>query len=224
MKKSGFTLIELLIVIAIILILIAIALPNFLAAQVRARITRIQGDMRALATANEAYFTEYNTYALGYAHDLFGEAPYLYLTRTTAIALSTPVAYIKEAQVPDIFAAPSINNSALTFYIQSAGGDYGNEAAKRRSILMDHKYPPHLHYPNTVYAFVSAGPDGSDDTHMGTYPWSHCMNGLNQGCVYVPTNGTKSRGDLVQTSGRMPAGWVLGLCSNEAQRRSDPWF
>jgi len=38
--KKGFTLIELLIVIAIILILIAIALPNFLEAQIRARMTR----------------------------------------------------------------------------------------------------------------------------------------------------------------------------------------
>ncbi|MBW7937580.1 MAG: prepilin-type N-terminal cleavage/methylation domain-containing protein, partial [Candidatus Omnitrophica bacterium] len=37
-KKAGFTLIELLIVIAIILILISIALPNFLEAQMRAKV------------------------------------------------------------------------------------------------------------------------------------------------------------------------------------------
>ena len=44
--RRGFTLIELLIVIAIILILIAIALPNFLEAQERARVTRAKAELR----------------------------------------------------------------------------------------------------------------------------------------------------------------------------------
>ena len=47
----GFTLIELLIVIAIILILIAIALPNFLEAQVRARVTQANGNLRSIEQA-----------------------------------------------------------------------------------------------------------------------------------------------------------------------------
>jgi prepilin-type N-terminal cleavage/methylation domain-containing protein len=54
MKKnsdSGFTLIELLIVIAIILILIAIALPNFLEAQMRAKVVKSRGNMRSIETA-----------------------------------------------------------------------------------------------------------------------------------------------------------------------------
>jgi len=56
-SRKGFTLIELLIVIAIILILIAIALPNFLEAQIRARVTKANGEMRSLATA----LFDYNT-------------------------------------------------------------------------------------------------------------------------------------------------------------------
>jgi prepilin-type N-terminal cleavage/methylation domain-containing protein len=56
-KRKGFTLIELLIVIAIILILIAIALPNFLEAQIRARVTKANGELRSLATA----MFDYNT-------------------------------------------------------------------------------------------------------------------------------------------------------------------
>jgi prepilin-type N-terminal cleavage/methylation domain-containing protein len=56
-NRKGFTLIELLIVIAIILILIAIALPNFLEAQIRARVTKANGEMRSLATA----LFDYNT-------------------------------------------------------------------------------------------------------------------------------------------------------------------
>lgn len=55
MKKLGFTLIELLIVIAIILILISIALPNFLEAQVRAKITNAMGEMRSIESAVSAY-------------------------------------------------------------------------------------------------------------------------------------------------------------------------
>jgi prepilin-type N-terminal cleavage/methylation domain-containing protein len=56
-RIKGFTLIELLIVIAIILILIAIALPNFLEAQIRARVTKANGEMRSLSTA----LFDYNT-------------------------------------------------------------------------------------------------------------------------------------------------------------------
>lgn len=64
MTKRGFTLIELLIVIAIILILISIALPNFLEAQVRAKITSAKASQRSLATAFEAYRADNRNYPL----------------------------------------------------------------------------------------------------------------------------------------------------------------
>jgi len=62
--KKGFTLIELLIVIAIITILALIAIPNFLEAQIRATVARVQADMRSLATGIEAYMVDYNNYPL----------------------------------------------------------------------------------------------------------------------------------------------------------------
>ncbi len=60
--KKGFTLIELLIVVAIIAILAAIAVPNFLEAQVRSKVSRVKSDQRSLATAIEAYFVDNNLY------------------------------------------------------------------------------------------------------------------------------------------------------------------
>jgi len=61
-KLRGFTLIELLIVVAIIAILAAIAVPNFLEAQVRSKVSRVRSDQRSLATALESYYVDNNNY------------------------------------------------------------------------------------------------------------------------------------------------------------------
>ena len=60
--SKAFTLIELLIVVAIIAILAAIAVPNFMEAQVRAKVSRCTSDMRTLVTAVETYAIDHNTY------------------------------------------------------------------------------------------------------------------------------------------------------------------
>jgi type II secretion system protein G len=61
-NEKGFTLIELLIVVAIIGILAAIAIPNLLGAIQRSRQKRTMADMRTIATAWEAKATDTNRY------------------------------------------------------------------------------------------------------------------------------------------------------------------
>ena len=61
-KNKGFTLIELLIVVAIIAILAAIAIPNYLNASVRAKVSRVMEEERTLATGMESYLVDNNCY------------------------------------------------------------------------------------------------------------------------------------------------------------------
>jgi type II secretion system protein G len=61
-RQKGFTLIELLIVVAIIGIIAAIAIPNLLNAINRGRQKRTMSDIRSIATAMEAYSVDFNFY------------------------------------------------------------------------------------------------------------------------------------------------------------------
>jgi type II secretion system protein G len=69
-NKKGFTLIELLIVVAIIGIIVAIAIPNLLNAIQRAKQKRTMGDMRSAGTAAEAYAVDFNHYPAAAAFTL----------------------------------------------------------------------------------------------------------------------------------------------------------
>jgi type IV pilus assembly protein PilA len=62
--RKGFTLIELLIVVVIIGILAAIAIPKFEFTKGKANVSAIKSDLRNLMSAQEAYYYDYQTYAL----------------------------------------------------------------------------------------------------------------------------------------------------------------
>jgi len=61
-RRGGFTLIELMIVVAIIGILAAIAIPNFLRFQLKAKSSEGKTNLAAIRTAEESYFAEYGGY------------------------------------------------------------------------------------------------------------------------------------------------------------------
>lgn len=83
MRKDGFTLIELLIVVAIIGILAAIAVPNFLNAQTRAKVARTESDIRSIDMAIRMYLLDNNLYPVrgGLMHERY-------------FPLTTPVSYM----------------------------------------------------------------------------------------------------------------------------------
>ncbi len=60
--RKGFTLIELLIVVVIIGILAAIAIPKFAATKDKAKLASVKTDIRNIMTGQEAYFADYATY------------------------------------------------------------------------------------------------------------------------------------------------------------------
>lgn len=93
--RKGFTLIELLIVVAIIGILAAIAVPNFLNAMIRAKVSRVSSEINGLAQSYVMYHMDNNAYA---PHIDGDPAQHKYIT--------TPVAYYS-ASLRDVFADPN---------------------------------------------------------------------------------------------------------------------
>ncbi|MCA9445088.1 MAG: prepilin-type N-terminal cleavage/methylation domain-containing protein [Candidatus Omnitrophica bacterium] len=201
-KGRGFTLIELLIVIAIILILIAIALPNFLEAQNRARITKAAAHMRTIETAARTHLADYGFIYTDYngPNQLFFEtrmkrnfgicANKFGLTNPTGgglqfavsqadfyaqgihCPLTTPIQYLDADEVTDPF-----SDGSIPMGYDSREGDWG----KFKS--------------TTAYGmYCSAGPDRV----AGDWHHDPQLNGQSRAArmPYSPTNGTKSNGDM----------------------------
>ncbi|MHB1044840.1 MAG: prepilin-type N-terminal cleavage/methylation domain-containing protein [Thermoanaerobaculia bacterium] len=123
-NSKGFTLIELLIVVAIIGIIVAIAIPNLLNAIQRAKQRRSMGDIRTTATAIEAYAVDLNRYppAAGYTIPT-GVLPSVTLGKISNYVSPT---YVKQVPLSDGWNSwflGSTDTSGSLYALASAGRD-----------------------------------------------------------------------------------------------------
>jgi prepilin-type N-terminal cleavage/methylation domain-containing protein len=185
-SRGGFTLIELLIVIAIILILIAIALPNFLVAQIRARVTKAEGELRSLSIAMESYYLDYNVYPA--EHERNGTSRIL----RGLFWLTSPNAYISSIPEDPFAEFGADSNDGITYITYEMGGlEYGTSY-------------PQCPACQAVYTFFSNGPDVSQEINQKNPHYNTDRRLAN----YSPTNGTKSRGDIYLWGGDS---WWIGI-------------
>ena len=187
-QPKGFTLIELLIVVAIIAVLAAIAVPNYMESRTRARVCRAKADMRSLAIAIEMYALDQESYpvpsdedglALLQSGGTDSDANNWLALRLPA-TLTTPVAYVTSL-LPDPFPAPMESQDDYYHYtsrkfVQSVQGDVES--------LVDYVVKLYNPYdPGVKFLLLSKGPDQDLD----------CSDPN----LYDPTNGTLSGGDIV---------------------------
>src|SRR5690606_32534599 len=99
-------LIELLIVVAIIAILAAIAVPNFLEAQTRAKVSRCWADFRSLATGFESYRVDNRAYPPPAGPWFGGRPKWAGFWLDGVYQLTTPITYIEVGSTDDPFEKP----------------------------------------------------------------------------------------------------------------------
>jgi len=196
----GFTLIELLIVVAIIAILAAIAVPNFLEAQTRAKVSRVKSDMRSLATGLETYRIDNNKYfpTTRFVASDTRTLIWSYMTTPVAYMTSVPQDPFNAKDIPDnkvitLWGPDYIDGNVAIRHRWGSSGSVGNTNA--RSPIMFSPYPELSNgtqmVKNGFWAMVSFGPDQFFEINR-SFP--------SPVTPYDPTNGTVSWGDIVRTS------------------------
>ncbi len=207
MKRSGFTLIELLIVVAIIAILAAIAVPNFLEAQVRAKISRVKSDQRTMAVSLESYAVDNNKIPFGYQESrTAGLCQSMGITNKVALQarLTTPVAYQTSLYVDPFREKGAVNTSG------GAGTGmvlYDYESYICPAFLAANATPRQAHEQGYDWVLWSIGPKRVNSgliayILLGTagLPNMASSGELIPRWVYDPSNGTTSAGIIMRTN------------------------
>lgn len=210
--KSGFTLIELLIVVAIIAILAAIAVPNFLQAQVRAKIARLKNDQRNLAGALEAYYIDHKQYPPNNNGITGGDpaAPPHYLQ--VLPVLSTPTAYISLALIEDPFGREfSVlgGGRGVVGYVNTMREDavaaQAYQAAalsfRARRLLSDHGFFLYSGGPDRITRAQDHAILLSEDADSPSPKavFNFVIETGTDPIIYDPSNGTVSEGDILRS-------------------------
>jgi type II secretion system protein G len=186
-KQYGFTLIELLIVVAIIAILAAIAIPNFLSAQVRSKVSRTKSDMRSVATALESYCVDNNVYPWtnnGY---------YTRLQRLQQI--TTPIAYLSSLPF-DVFSSDTDYAQKIypywdppyVFQLAGLNPDGTGSSANTRFDLVPEMKDKIVGSRQPMWVMLTMGPDRDYEPAVSPYQFE----------IYDPSNGTVSNGDIIR--------------------------
>ena len=101
-NRKGFTLIELLIVVVIIGILAAIAIPKFAATKDKAKLATVKTDLKNIQTAQEAYFSDWATYTSALSATIFSPS-----TGNTTSMTGTTSSFSATVQNSSISATPN---------------------------------------------------------------------------------------------------------------------
>ncbi len=199
--ERAFTLIELLIVVAIIAILAAIAVPNFLEAQTRAKTAAVLSDMRSVKTALESYQVDYATYPpiAGNEDNVMNmggmmRMPFL------PVSLTTPISYMSSIPLDPFNPLNMADHDHSFIYISN--GNFSDAVLQQYRANVESKNVNAVYAPR--YALYSTGPDKSygamamqmDPGPPPTYGMMYAMN--DTVVQYDPTNGTLSSGDIVR--------------------------
>ncbi|MBI1292680.1 prepilin-type N-terminal cleavage/methylation domain-containing protein [bacterium] len=202
----AFTLIELLIVVAIIAILAAIAVPNFLEAQTRSKVSRFMADLRTCATGMETYYIDANRYPpadlypAGHDESITGANDIYALSAGaegyTSRRLTTPISYLTSLP-SDIFAhggdglpnahAPHYINDQMNQVLFTVEEEQFFSARTKAALALGVDPAPALYNRTVKWHMHSHGPDKDHDDFASD---------AGIPVAYDPTNGTVSDGDI----------------------------
>lgn len=195
-QNRAFTLLELLVVVSVMGILSAIAIPNFIHSLGRAKVSRAISDMHSISIALEQYYLDHNAYPPdssrpGVPVDNY---PWILEGRVECILLTTPVAYL--SSLPgDPFHHPTIQYGAGRKDAYAYAADRGLWGEGPVAVAMKKS--------GKNWALFSLGPDRDLDVdHFRLNP-----NDLNEDIIreivnkthwsiFDPSNGLSSSGDL----------------------------